>query len=276
MPANRVLTHFLCLPLITKHSKPQLQLSLQKFATSATEKYEIPPKAIRPIGTLHLTLGVMQLLNGERVEAARAFLRSLDLAEMLKVASQPQAVHPKIVEPSDNSATNQVSTVINAKPSTKEAAISEDSGPDDSSRPLKVSLSGLRSMHKLSKTSILFTSPKDSTSRLNTFAKSLRDAFVSENLMVPENRPLRPHATIVNTLYAKNPFRFRGSGHGRDNRGVEKFDATALLQEFQDFEWADEFCLERVSICQMGARKEFVEGVVVNEEYVEVASVPLP
>ncbi|KAL8793573.1 MAG: hypothetical protein Q9195_003836 [Heterodermia aff. obscurata] len=275
MPAAR-LTHFLCLPLITKHSKPQLQLSLQRFATTAMEKYEVPPKAIRPMGTIHLTLGVMQLTTEEQVEAASNFLRSLDLPQMLKSVPQREFVHPNITEPSDNSSTNHVSSNTGAKPSVKEAAISEAAGSDESPPPLKVSMSGLESMHTPSKTSILYTSPKDSTSRLYAFASSLRDAFLSVDLLVPEKRPLLLHATIVNTLYAKTKGRAKGTGHGKDNHGIGKFDATFLLEEFQDFEWASDFCVERVSICQMGAKKEIVDGVLVNEEYVEVASVPLP
>ena len=234
------------------------------------EKHEVPPKAIRPIGPIHLTLGVMQLMTEEQVEAASAFLRSLDIAQMLRAVSQCELVHPTIPGPSDDSATNHVLSNTNAKPIPKAPA------SDESPRPLKVSLSGLESMHTPSKTSILYTSPTDSTARLYAFAESLRDAFVSENLVVPDKRPLLLHATIVNTLYAKIKGRAKGTGHGKDNRGVGKLDATALLEEFQHFEWATDFCVERVSICQMGAKKEIVDGVVVNEEYVEVASIPIP
>lgn len=243
------------------------------------EKYKVPPKAIRPIGTIHLTLGVMQLITEEQGEAASTFLRSLDLFQMLQTISQSELVHPNTTGPSENSATNHVSSSTNAKPSVKEALISEAPGSDLSDeppRPLKVSMSGLESMHTPSRTSILYTSPTDSTSRLYAFAKSLRDAFMSVDLLVPDIRPLLLHATIVNTLYAKTKGRAKGTGHGADNRGIGKLDATALLEEFQDFEWANDFCVERVSICQMGAKKEIVDGVVVNEEYVEVASVPLP
>ena len=274
MPAAR-LTHFLCLPLITQHSKPQLQLSLPKFAATAIEKYGISPKAIRPLGTIHLTLGVMQLTTEEQVEAAIAFLRALDLAQMLEAVSQRGIVHPNITEPSDVAATNHVSSNTNAKLSIKEAAIAKAPASDDSPRPLRVSMCGLESMHAPSKTSILYTSPTDSTARLYAFAESLRDAFLSEHLLVSDNRPLLLHATIVNTLYAKTKGRAKGAGHGTDNRGVGKLDATALLEEFKYFEWASDFRIERVSICQMGAKKEIVDGVVVNEEYVEVASVPI-
>src|SRR5438874_5519918 len=99
-PPKAPLTHFLCLPLATSTSTPHLSSSLQKFASSYS--YPLPPtsapsheststpsrdpgspsppptlppapfgqKAVRPVGTLHLTLGVMNLQAPERVEAA--------------------------------------------------------------------------------------------------------------------------------------------------------------------------------------------------------------
>ena len=252
-----------------------MQLSLQQFAATVMDKYDVPHKAIRPIGTIHLTLGVMQLITEEQVEAASAFLRSLDLAQMLQAVSQRGVVHANITKPPDNSAANRIPSSTSAKPPIKEDAISEASGSDESPPPLRISMSGLKSMHPPSKTSILYISPTDSTSRLYAFAKSLRDAFLSVDLLVPDNRPLLLHATIVNTLYAKTKGRAKGTGHGKDNRGIGKLDATALLEEFGDFEWAKDVYIEKVSICQMGAKKEIVDGVVVNEEYVEVASVPL-
>ena len=134
----------------------------------------------------------------------------------------------------------------------------------------------MKSMHSSSKTTSLYATPEDPTSRLYGFATQLRDAFASANFMIPDKRPLKLHATIVNTLYAKSKRPAKDSGPGKGKRGVQKLDATELLVEFKDFEWARDFRLEKVSICEMGAKKEIVDGVVVNEEYLEIASVPLP
>ncbi|KAG6990966.1 hypothetical protein G7Y79_00060g092700 [Physcia stellaris] len=276
MPAAR-LTHFLCLPLVTQHSKPQLQLSLQDFAASVTNTHDVPPKAIRPIGTIHLTLGVMQLATEEQIKAACVLLRSLDLVEMLrKSVPPPQAVEAKAAECSIGSLQKTLTGVAAAETELEMGTAAQVREPDPSAPPLKVSMVGLESMHNPSKTSILYTSPYDPTSRLQPFATALRDAFICKNLLVLDNRPLLLHATIVNTLYAKTKFRAKVTGHGKNNRGVGKIDARALLEEFREFEWAKDFRIERVSICQMGAKKEIFDGVVVNEEYTEVASVPLP
>lgn len=277
MPAAR-LTHFLCLPLVTQYSKPQLQLSLQTFAAAATSAHDVPPKAIRPIGTIHLTLAVMQLATEEQIEAACVLLRSLDLVEMLrKFVPPPQPVVAKAGESSIGSPLQKPPTGVATAESVLErgtAAQARDSDP--SAPPLEVSIAGLKSMHNPSKTSILYTSPFDPTSRLQHFATALRDAFTSKSLLAPDNRPLLLHATIVNTLYAKTKGHVKVTGHGKNNRGVGKMDARALLEDFEAFEWAKDFRIERVSICQMGAKKEVVNGIVVDEEYVEVASVPLP
>jgi hypothetical protein len=96
---KRPLTHFLCLPLVTETSKPQLEASLRKFRDSVATKYLdglpaddaplgfgqapraplIPPKAIRPIGTIHFTLGVMSLESEEKVDEAVEHLQGLNL-----------------------------------------------------------------------------------------------------------------------------------------------------------------------------------------------------
>ena len=276
MPAAR-LTHFLCLPLVTQHSKPQLQLSLQDFAASVTSTHDVPPKAIRPIGTIHLTLGVMQLATEEQIKAACVLLRSLDLVEMLrKSVPPPQPVEAKAAESSIGSLQKTLTGVAAAETELEMGTAAQVREPDPSAPPLKVSMAGLESMHNPSKTSILYTSPNDPTSRLHPFATALRDAFISKNLLVLDNRPLLLHATIVNTLYAKTKSHAKVTGHGKNNRGVGKIDARALLEEFREFEWAKDFRIEKVSICQMGAKKEIVDGVVINEEYAEVASVPLP
>lgn len=221
----------------------------------------------------------MQLATDEQVEAATAFLRSLDIVEMLKKAAalrQPMPL-PEATKPPENPAIPaSLLGASSGEESITSVAPSTVQDYDPPPPPLIISLSGLESMHAPEKTSNLYTIPKDPTSRLSTFAISLRDAFTDANLLVPDKRPLLLHATVLNTLYAKSRGRTKATGHGKDKRGVEKLDATALLEEFREFEWAKDFRIEKISICQMGAKKEVVDGVVANEEYAEVASAQLP
>lgn len=256
-----------------------MQASLQHFATIAADKYDVPPKAIRPVGTIHLTLGVMNLSTEERIEAASAFLRSLDLASMLRGAAQaPRAP----VSPAEAMDVEQAAEVTTPTPSLGNNPAAQVHHPNEPVcnvplEPLMVNLTGLQSMHNPSKTSILYTSPDDPTLRLWKFCEALRQEFISADFLLPDNRSLLLHATIVNTLYAKGGRnRSKNFGHGKNNRGVGKINASMLLGEFGGHEWAKDIRLEKVCICQMGAKKEIVDDVVVNEEYTEVASINLP
>lgn len=105
LPKRPPLTHFLCLPLVTEISKPQLEASLFQFQESLSTKFAdglpavndaprkvgqaprtllIPPRAIRPVGTIHFTLGVMSLETGSRVQEAVEFLKGLDVKTMVE------------------------------------------------------------------------------------------------------------------------------------------------------------------------------------------------
>ena len=154
------------------------------------------------------------------------------------------------------------------------AMITKDGQEDVPVMPLVISLTGLEPMHTPSSTSILYTSPLDYTSRLYPFCLALQTAFVEAGFLVPDTRPLRLHVTIVNTVYAKEKSaRRKGGGHGKDRKGVVSLDARELLERCEGFVWAEEVRLERVSICEMGAKK-VEEGEEV--EYFEVGSVELP
>ncbi|KAJ9649233.1 hypothetical protein H2199_000007 [Coniosporium tulheliwenetii] len=193
--------------------------------------------------------------------------------------------------------------------------------------PLKVSLRSLEPMQKAQKTSILYAAPDDPDGRLLRLGTELRRAFTDAELMVKDDRPLKLHATVVNTIYAKADGR-RGrrrpgkgapaaegrkhrdsfdtpsepshdpdkeenhtasshdkgtnapldtsSGHGPDARAPLRFDATALVERYKDFVWAERITIAKVAICKMGAKKTLNErGEVINEEYEEIASVAL-
>ncbi|EGU75290.1 hypothetical protein FOXB_14198 [Fusarium oxysporum f. sp. conglutinans Fo5176] len=79
-PVRASPTHFVCIPL----AGPQLARSLAAFRTEVTNPsgFGVPPTAVRPLGTMHLTLGVMSLKD-EGVEQASEVLKSLKLKEFL-------------------------------------------------------------------------------------------------------------------------------------------------------------------------------------------------
>ena len=270
MPPKPPLTHFLCLPLVTPSSKSRLLASLQSFIADATDLEQgnsatIPAKAIRPIGTLHLTLGVMSLQTPERVVAASDFLRSLNVPDMLYKAAER----------------NDASSIYTLKPVN---AKDISPGKADLSKakhleiaPLTITLSGLHPMHKPSSTSILYASPLDPTHRLYPFCLALQQAFINAGYLLSDDRDLRLHATIVNTIYAKDKKALtKRGGHGKTSKDSRKFDAQEVIDKYDGFEWAKDVHIERVSICEMGAKKIIDGGEVVEEEYLEISSVPLP
>ncbi|MCJ1400251.1 hypothetical protein MMC11_003455 [Xylographa trunciseda] len=268
MPSRHPRTHFLCLPLVTTISKPQLLNSLQQFAVSVSgsgdeRSFQVSGKAIRPLGTLHLTLGVMSLQSRERVDAAIVFLRSLDTHGLLKKAAESaiQNTDSRTTDSADG--THLTYAVTNAPQAER------------TTPPLIIALRGLYPMHSPSSTSILYTSPQDSSRRLQHFCLALQTAFTEAGFLVPETRPLLLHATIVNTIYAKERSeRTAGGGHGKRGKGRGGFDATEVLEKFGETTWAEGIRLEKVAICEMGAKK--VDGGEGSEEYFEVGCIELP
>lgn len=277
MPPRPPLTHFLCLPLVTSSSRPLLQTSLERFTAEAVSPSEgltgrIPEKAIRPVGTLHLTIGVMSLQTRDRIDACLTFLRSLDVHDLLRKAQELSTVALVSrsignVEAIDNSLTETPNS--KSLPDVPADPTNLQSPPS----PLTISLSGLHPMHSPASTTILYALPVDPTSRLLNFCQSLQQSFTGAAFLLPDDRPLRLHATIVNTIYAKDKTtRLRGGGHGRSGRGKGEFDARGWIERYEGFEWAAGVRVEKVAICEMGAKKVEGNGV----EYLEVGSVSLP
>lgn len=268
------LTHFLCIPLGTADSKPQLEASIASFrkdvcqeefneGDSADGATRIHSKAIRPAGVLHCTLGVMSL-DQERLNRAIELLKSLDITQLLlsNTANMPLGT---IMDP----------RVTPTKPSANDnKPISPPAERESQSaiEPVKINLKGLVSMHDPQKTSIVYIEPHDPSERLYPLCLALQDIFKKENILVPDERELKLHATLVNTIYARGK---KLQGHGPNATAPLKIDARPLLEKYEGFVWAKGMVLDRISICEMGAKKRIENGEVVSEEYTEVASVAL-
>ncbi|KAF1836874.1 hypothetical protein BDW02DRAFT_566644 [Decorospora gaudefroyi] len=176
------LTHFLCLPLVTPTSKPQLRRGLERLKKDVAKDSPVPIAAVRPPGTLHLTLGVMSL-SPEELQEATLYLQDLNLHTLLR-----DITHRRIAEKAAEDGT--VAENLNA------AAM-----PDTDA--LTVTLESLVPMQTPSKTSILYAEPRDASQRLTGFAEAVRAAFAERGWVVDDARGLRLHATLLNTIYAK-------------------------------------------------------------------------
>lgn len=251
------LTHFLCIPLVNDTSQPVLTASLRRFREEASslvrakaeeadiedasrgakvdterllEVLEKDERAVRPVGTLHLTLGVMSL-SAEQTASTDAGQKeegdgsTQDVDAKPKTLSNAQAllesldVTPLIAGPTP-------STRASEEADANAASTAQPSSPP----PLSVILKGLRSMHAPAKTSFLYTSPTDATDRLQPFCQTLKDAFVEKGLMLDEKRKgkLKLHATVLNTIYARP-----GGRRGKCSDATAKDAVPQSSQEHQ-------------------------------------------
>ncbi|MCJ1311643.1 hypothetical protein MMC25_005316 [Agyrium rufum] len=259
------LTHFLCIPLITPLSRPQLRNSLKQFKDEVSETERdpltneaarIPAGAIRPIGTLHLTLGVMSLNSAERIEEVKRFVEGLDVCELLmRAATEPLLEIRDVVKEEDGPVSRHPARMA------QESSLSSSSSSSSPPKSLVIDITSLEPMQSPTNTSILYAVPRDSSSRLLRFGTLLRDVFAEAGFLLPNPRPLKLHATIVNTVYVKgrNQRRKGGGGGGGHVRSREKgsrgIDAAGWIERWRGRMWAVGVRVERVAVCEMGAKK---------------------
>jgi activating signal cointegrator complex subunit 1 len=306
-PPRPKLTHFLCLPLVNSSSRPQWQVSLNHFAenvnkTTATTttndddiSKKIPPEAIRPLGTLHITIGVLSLPTPELQQAALTLLGSEEVRRILREATMTSTLQTSDVDVGISSSSTKNNENNNEtqqlQPPESDLSIFPTKNDDlpphhhhhhHHHRPLITTFSNLHAMRSPSSTSVLYVSPHDPESRIHNLCISLQRTFQAANLLVPDNRPLTLHATVLNTVYASSRARGGGGGGGSNKEQQKKtkkkrgstrnIDATQILERYAGFEWARDVRIEKVGLWKMGAKKVVVDGVVVDEVYEEVGS----
>ncbi|UPK94832.1 hypothetical protein LCI18_005767 [Fusarium solani-melongenae] len=232
-PVRAAPTHFVCIPL----ASPQLSRSLAAFKADVTSpmSFGVPPDAVRPLGTMHLTLGVMSLRD-DSIEQATEVLKSLRLREMLS---------------------NARNTFLQSKAVQMGLASAENSSTAGEG-PLSITLQGLHAMQTPAKTSVLYAPPVDTDGILYRFCEQIKKTFQEAGLMAEENRPLLLHATVINTIYIKN-----GRGRRREKLTI---DAQDMVSRYDDYVWMENMPLEKVTLCRMGAKK--IEGT--DDEAYEV------
>lgn len=196
--------------------------------------------------TLYLTLGVMSLLDTEQISKALALLQKLDLKAMMSEATSELQ--------SNLGSIGAISEAAHHGPDARQKKSSHTS-------PLSITLTGLHSMHSPKSTSILYMAPSSpshtSTSLpLYRFCLSLRNAFVEAGLVIADTRPLLLHATIVNTIYAPGVRKasVKGGGRGKSKAKLP-FDATDILEEYEDVIWMKDIPVKKICINRMGARE---------------------
>ncbi|KAF9978846.1 hypothetical protein BGZ65_006845 [Modicella reniformis] len=143
-------------------------------------------------------------------------------------------------------------------------------------------------MGSVDATTVLYAAPYDASGRLWPLCEALRTAFIDAGFIAPENRPLKLHATIVNTIYV------RGMASGASNNGNTaqgdkrsggestqrrsnnknekmKIDATELVKRWEHKIWGM-VKVEKVAICEMG-KKKGEDGLI---RYKEIGQLEMP
>ncbi|KAL4982367.1 hypothetical protein BDW68DRAFT_192217 [Aspergillus falconensis] len=217
-PKRPPLTHFLCLPLINSISLPQLETSLASFKASIPpirlsnpDKEQqgeqrqaqcplIPNDAIRPAGTLHLTLGVMSLPTPERLDEALRFFHSLDLIALMRKAEESAArkrpcagAEKRETLPMEyvqstgqgNGIASDASLLTRQSP---EPALRDERplGESTAPGPFNISLESMHALPRARSATVLHAAPVDPTSRLYPFCEALRDKFLEAGFLQGE------------------------------------------------------------------------------------------
>ncbi|KAI1825688.1 kinase A anchor protein [Xylaria intraflava] len=232
MPPRPHPTHFLCIPLCTVAGRRQLSASLSSFRLDVTspESFGVPEQAIRPVGTLHLTLGVMSFPKNEGLEKAVALLKSI----------LPRQILADLASSAPTKQSNPGHPVAEAGVSAKPSA------------SLMVSLRGLRTLQPAAKSSMLYAAPLDVDGTLTAFCERLRSVFRDAGLLGEDSRPLLLHATVLNTIYVKDKGASRRGGKHGEKLTI---DARRILDRYEDYVWMENVPVEKIAICRMGAKK---------------------
>jgi len=312
-------THFLCIPLaVTPQARKQLSASLGQFkqdvcdpslgydhhsghvapavgggqlpvlGSGSAGAFALPEDAVRPVGTVHLTLGVFGFGEGKKAKKRRddpegqgqarregEETQEQELSGPEKLAKATSLLQSLPLKEIWSSVVQDIFSRISGKLPSNSPALSTLLSSD---RP-SITLKGLASMQPPSRAAVLYAPPVDELGALQLFCERVRDVFRQEKLMTDEGRPLLLHATVVNTIYIKNPnFNTtndnRRGGHGRGGKGKGRnsgggggkwdrlvFDATGIIERYEEKVWVQDVPVDRVAICKMGAKKCVLDGV---------------
>ncbi|KAM3428838.1 hypothetical protein MY4824_008598 [Beauveria thailandica] len=231
-------THFLCIPLLRR----QLALKVAAFRADVTDIHSaapLPPDAMRPPGTMHITLGVMSLPHPARLARAVTLLKELRLRDVL---AETRATLRR-----------------------RARGLSDGTAQDGS---VWLTLRGLRAMQDPASTGVLYAPPTDADGQgaglLYAFCQAVRARFIEEGLMEAERRPFLLHATVVNTAHVKSG---RGGGRRRERLLL---DARALMEEYAEHVWLERHEVRSLAICRMGAKPKGDAGDEAYEVVEEV------
>ena len=262
------LTHYICIPLVTASSRPQLTRSLGLLRDSPAS-VSVPLRAFVPVDTLNVSLRiVMSLPTPDRFAKAEKLLQSFDLNSLTRELSKPSLSERSIKERfSDLEKSLSLSPVASM----------------NQPLPLRVTLSGLvahplRNQDIMART--LVAQCHDPTSRVNHLCNNLAIIFEAAGLYNPSSRILRRslgHAVCLIQTGLIPPSKLVPSHHhpGKlEGEAPLEIDSRDLVRTFKDFIWADNIRLEKLSICRLGFKNR-IHQQGLGAQLLEACSVSL-
>ncbi|KAL4752853.1 hypothetical protein BDW72DRAFT_170279 [Aspergillus terricola var. indicus] len=283
-PKRPPLTHFLCLPLINSVSLPQLESALSSFRASIpptslsipdkgqqveqrqAHRPLIPDDAIRPVGTLHLTLGVMSLPNPQRLDEALRFFYSLDLVALVRKAEESAArqrsrfkagKRESLCMENTQNTDQENGVAIDASLSTSqspESVETDERSQDESTapEPFNISLESMHALPRARSATVLHAAPVDPTSRLYPFCEALRDRFLEAGFLQGE--------------YNAEPRKTHKKQETGPQSEPENLDQTQPVQDHPNFLSAT--IVEHKSETKLKPRPLLLHATIVNTIYI--------
>lgn len=242
-------THFLCIPLATKLSRPQLASSLRTLASDPCAAH-VPKQAFRWLDSIHIGLGALGLYTPAAVDAAVDLVREALLRHHTICHSIGCQQIPK--------------------------------------HPLMVSMTGLRPFASPSElttsTLSLCATVAEPTGRLLNLCNDLYYRLLEQGLWrewkfrpgLVERFPLSVIADTRRIPSDKLMDDPTLAGLGRQVFQYRTLDATEIYRRYEHYNFTSQFPLERFSIREMGMKHQIKHGLLVNQGYGEIASIPLP
>ena len=257
-------THHLWIPLVTKSSRPQLLASFARF--------EQETSAIIPKGSLlnpeyaKVSLGNLKLKLKERISACSEHLHNMPVREMLRAAAVSAMRGPPRFS----------DLPYPYEPPSLGVASKLDYSP------LTVDISGMLAPHGDSSTNSLSALVVDRTYRLEHFKHLVLKSLYEAGFLA------RAHSSTMKFMLTKlaatwvekgvyDPIAGRWKRKDyKERRRTPSVDASDLIQDWKDLEWATNVQLEKICIYNLGIMEPLPGGGAREKQIEEVDSIMLP
>ena len=254
------ITHLLGIPLATSSSRGHLEASRRQLMRDPLSKM-VPAEAFVWPDSHIIPVSRLSLGSADEVEAAKQNLQSIDLASVRSGLHQ---------ENSDKELSGK----------------SPEKHGNTADQAIKVSIVGLQPRDDLHSCVRLRAPVVDSDNILPNYIRRIQGQFGAAELPESAREPTHPLGLSIAILRTKKLCTTASKSLGPSvakyvPEGITVYaelrvNVVDLYRKYQNFTWASDIRLERLSILEIG-QQYFKRGpLVVGRGYREIATVPLP